>query len=163
MHHLRCCPTQYYSGEIYIVHDILSGQDVVIKLEPVKGKNHTLEHEFNIYRRLGRGTGIPSVHWFGTESSFNAMVIGRLGLSLDQLFVRCNFQFSVNTILLLASQLVSILLHAEKSTTNCSAKICCLQLIHSCNIVHRDLKPSNIVMGFSRDANVTYIIDFGLS
>ena len=37
--------------------------------------------------RLGRGTGIPSVHWFGTESGFNAMVIGRLGLSLDQLFV----------------------------------------------------------------------------
>jgi serine/threonine protein kinase len=163
MHQIHCCPTQYYSGEIYIAHDILSGQDVVVKLEPVKGKNHSLEHEFNIYHSLGRGIGIPSVHYFGTESGFNAMVIDRLGLSLDQLFVRCNFRFSVNTVLRLASQLVSNLLHAGKSSTNCFSKICRLQLIHSRNVVHRDLKPSNIVMGIGSDANVAYIIDFGLS
>jgi len=163
VHHILCCLTQYYLGEIYIAQDILSGLDVVVKLEPVKGKNLTLEHKFNIYHRLGRGVGIPSVHWFGTENGFNGMVIDHLGLSLDQLFVRCNFRFSVNTVLRLASQLVSNLLHTDKSSTNCSAKICRLQLIHTRNVVHRDLKPSNIVMGIGRDANVAYIIDFGLS
>lgn len=120
VHHILSCLTHYYSGEIYIAQDILSGLDVVVKLEPVKGKNLTLEHEFNIYHRLGKGVGIPSVHWFGTENGFNAMVIDRLGLSLDELFVRCNFRFSVNTVLRLASHLVSNLLHAGKSSINCS-------------------------------------------
>jgi hypothetical protein len=110
MHHSPWYLTQNYSGDIYIAHDILLGQDVVVKLEPVEGKNHTLEHKFNVYRKLGRGIGIPSVHWFSTENSFHAMVIGHLGMSLDQLFVRCNFRFSVNTVLQLASQLVSNLL-----------------------------------------------------
>ena len=91
------------------------------------------------------------------------MVIDRLGLLLDELFVQCNFRFSINTVLRLASQLVSYLLHARKSTTNCHVKICCLQFIHSHNFVHQDIKPSNIVMGIGNDANVAYIIDFGLS
>jgi serine/threonine protein kinase len=163
VHHLPCCLTQNYSGEVYIAHDILAGQDVVVKLEPLEGKNHTLEHEFNVYHKLGRGIGIPPVHWFGRENGFNAMVIDRLGLSLDHLFVRCNFRFSINTVLRLASQLVSDLLHARKLTTNCHAKICRLQFIHSRNFVHRDIKPSNIVMGIGDDADVAYIIDFGLS
>jgi hypothetical protein len=106
VHHTPCCLTQDYSGEIYLAHDILSGQDVAIKLEPVEGKHCTLEHEFNVYVKLGRGTGIPRVHWFGIETGFNAMVISRLGRSLDELFVRCKFRFSVNTVLQLASQLV---------------------------------------------------------
>jgi hypothetical protein len=97
-----------YPGEIYLAHDILSEQDVAIKLEPVEGKHHALEHEFNVYLKLGRGTGIPRAYWFGTETGFNAMVISRLGRSLDELFVRCNFRFSVNTVLQLASQLVRI-------------------------------------------------------
>ena len=145
------------------MHNILLGQDVVVKLEPLKGKNHTLEHKFNVYHKLGRGIGIPPIHWFGTENGFNAMVIDRLGLSLDHLFVRCNFWFSINTVLRLASQLVSDLLHTRKSTTNCHAKICHLQFIHSCNFVHQDIRPSNIIMGIGDDANVAYIIDFGLS
>jgi hypothetical protein len=102
----RCCLTQIYPGEIYLARDILSGQDVAIKLEPVEGEHHTLEHKSNVYHKLGRGIGIPHIYWFGTETGFNAMVISRLGPSLEELFVRCNFQFSVNTVLRLASQLV---------------------------------------------------------
>ena len=98
--------TQNFAGEIYLAHDILSGQDVAVKLEPVEGKHRTLEHEFNVYLKLGRGTGIPRVHWFGIETGFNVMVISRLGRLLDELFVRCKFRFSVNTVLQLASQLV---------------------------------------------------------
>lgn len=94
-------------GEIYLAHDVLSGQDVVVKLEPVDGEQHTIEHEFRVYKKLGGGTGIPRVHWFGTESGFNAMAIDYLGQSLDEHFVRCHFRFSVKTVRLITRQLVS--------------------------------------------------------
>ncbi|KIM87799.1 hypothetical protein PILCRDRAFT_3541 [Piloderma croceum F 1598] len=133
-------------GEIYITHDILSGQDVTTKLEPIEGGHFTLEHEFHVYLKLGRGTGIPCIHWFGTEAGFNAVVMCCLGQSLAELFIHCKFQFSVKTVLQLGSQLIS-----------------CLQFIHSHNFIHCDLKPSNIVMGVGKHANVAHIIDFGLS
>jgi hypothetical protein len=73
----------------------------------VEGKDHTLEHEFFVYKKLNRGTGIPLVHWFGTESGFNVMAIDRLGPSLEDLFVRSHFQFTMKTVMLLARQLIS--------------------------------------------------------
>lgn len=89
------------------MRDILSGKPVVLNLEPVEGNDHTLQHEVFVYRKLSRGTGIPLVHWFGTESGFDIMAIDCLGPSLENLFVRSGFQFSIKTILPLARQLVS--------------------------------------------------------
>jgi len=89
------------------VQDILLQQSVMIKLEPLAGMYQTLEHEFLVYKKLSRGIGIPGVHWFGTEAGFNTMVMDGLGQSLDNLFVNCNFQFTLKTVLLLAGQLVS--------------------------------------------------------
>jgi len=89
------------------VQDILLQQSVVIKLEPLAGTYQTLEHEFLVYKKLSGGIGIPGVHWFGTEAGFNVMVMDRLGQSLDNLFVDCDFQFTLKTVLLLAGQLVS--------------------------------------------------------
>ena len=71
------------------------------------GNDHTLEHEFLVYKKLNKGTGIPLVHWFGTESGFNMMVVACLGPSLEKLFVHCSFRFTIKTVLLLAGQLVS--------------------------------------------------------
>ena len=96
-----------YTDDIYFAHDILSRNDVVIKLEPVEGNVHSLGDEFDIYRKLNGGTSIPRVHWFGTESGYNAMAVDRLGKSLEDLFVQCHFKFTTKTILLLAGQLVS--------------------------------------------------------
>jgi predicted Ser/Thr protein kinase len=110
--------TQNNLGEIYLARDVLSGQDVAIKLEPVEEKRHTLEHEFNVYLKLAGGTGIPCVYWFGTETGFNAMAISRLGQSLDKHFVLCKFRFSVNTVLQLASQLVRSDLFRAKTFQN---------------------------------------------
>ena len=71
------------------------------------GRDHTLQHEFFVYKKLNKGTGIPLVHWFGTESGFDVMAIDCLGPSLEDLFVRSGFQFTIKTISLLARQLVS--------------------------------------------------------
>lgn len=92
---------------MYLARDILSEETVVLKLEPVKGGDHTLEHEFSVYKKLNKGVGIPLVHYFGTESGFDVMAIDHLGPSLEDLFVRTNFRFSLKTVLLLARQLVS--------------------------------------------------------
>jgi casein kinase 1 epsilon len=83
-----------------------------MKLEPVEGKDHTLHHEYRVYTQLSGGTGIPSVRWFGMEAGFYAMAIEYLGPSLEDLFVRCRFKFTVKTVSLLAEQLVSYLIPA---------------------------------------------------
>ena len=93
-------------GEAYLAQDILSGKDVVIKLESVHAKQNTIEHEFRVYKKLVGRSGIPRIYWFGTEAGFNAMGMDHLGPSLDVLFVRCHHQFSVTTVLFLARQLV---------------------------------------------------------
>ena len=89
------------------MRDVLLGESVIIKLEPVEGKDHTLYHEHHVYTKLGGGTGIPYVRWFGMESGFHAMVLDCLGPSLEDLFVRCYFKFTVKTVMSLAGQLVS--------------------------------------------------------
>lgn len=73
----------------------------------MKEQNRTLEHEFSVYKRLNRGTGIPLARWFGTDSGFRVMAIDGLGRSLEDFFVRSSLQFPVNIIFSLARQLVS--------------------------------------------------------
>ncbi|KAH9055087.1 casein kinase 1, epsilon, partial [Lactarius deliciosus] len=124
-------------GEVFFAHNILLLQDVMIKLEPLKARQHFLEHEYHVYQKLSGGIGIPCVHWFGTEGGFDAMALDLLGQSLEDLFVSCHFKFTVHTVLLLADQLV-----------------CRLKYIHSHNFIHRDLKPSNIVIGLGTQANI---------
>jgi serine/threonine protein kinase len=106
--YIYSCLAHKCAGRIYLAYDIFSGQDVIMKLEPTKGEHRrALAHEFRVYEKLGGGPGIPRVHWFGTEAGFDAMAIDRLGQSLEDLFVRCEFRFSNKTVSLLARQLVS--------------------------------------------------------
>lgn len=84
----------------------------------MKGKNHTLDHEFGVYTKLRNGIGIPRTHWFGMEAGFDALVIERLGPDLDDLFAQRNFRFSLKTVLLLASQLVSNIFKVEHRLTS---------------------------------------------
>jgi hypothetical protein len=96
-----------YTDDIYFACDILSGNDIVIKLEKVGGNVHTLEDKFQTYMKLKGGTGIPRVHWFGIEAGFDAMAVDCLSQSLEDLFVQCHFKFTIKTVLVLAGQLVS--------------------------------------------------------
>ena len=94
---------------MYFARDILSEESLVIKLEPMEGKDHTLDHKVHVYMKLSGGVGIPHVRWFGMEAGFNAMAVDRLGPSLEDLFVHYHFYFTARTVLLLAGQLVNIL------------------------------------------------------
>lgn len=93
-------------GDIYLGTNIISGEKVAIKLESIKAKHRLLEHESKVYNTLASSVGVPSVHWYGTECAYNAMVLDLLGPSLEYLFNFCNQRFSLKTVLLLADQMV---------------------------------------------------------
>ncbi len=99
-------PNTFALGDIYLGINIISGEEVAIKLESVKAKHPQLEYESKVYKTLAGGVGVPFVRWFGTECDYNAMVLDLLGPSLEDLFNFCNRKFSLKTVLLLADQLV---------------------------------------------------------
>jgi hypothetical protein len=101
-----------FTGDIYLGINIISGEEVAIKLESVKAKHPQLEYESKVYKTLAGGVGVPFVRWFGTECDYNAMVLDLLGPSLEDLFNFCNRKFSLKTVLLLADQLVGFRLFA---------------------------------------------------
>ena len=67
-----------------------------------------VEHEYQVYKNLAGGIGIPAVHWFGTECDYNVLVLECLDPSLEDLFNLCNRKFDLQTVLLLADQLVRV-------------------------------------------------------
>ncbi|GAA6012818.1 hypothetical protein JCM8202_003458 [Rhodotorula sphaerocarpa] len=133
-------------GDIYLGINIISGEEVAIKLESVKAKHPQLEYEAKVYKTLAGGVGVPFVRWFGVECDYNAMVLDLLGPSLEDLFNFCNRKFSLKTSLLLADQLISR-----------------IEYIHSRNFIHRDIKPDNFLMGIGKRGNQVNVIDFGLA
>ncbi|GAW06554.1 ck1 ck1 ck1-d protein kinase [Lentinula edodes] len=133
-------------GDIYLGINIISGEEVAIKLESVKAKHPQLEYESKVYKNIAGGVGVPFVRWFGTECDYNAMVLDLLGPSLEDLFNFCNRKFSLKTVLLLADQLISR-----------------IEYIHSRNFIHRDIKPDNFLMGIGKRGNQVNVIDFGLA
>lgn len=133
-------------GDIYLGINVISGEEVAIKLESVQARHPQLEYEAKVYKALVGGIGIPFVRWYGTECDYNALVIDLLGPSLEDLFNFCNRKFSYKTVLLLADQL-----------------ICRLEFIHAKSFIHRDIKPDNFLMGLGRRGNQVNVIDFGLA
>lgn len=133
-------------GDIYLGTNIISGEEVAIKLENTKAKHPQLEYEAKVYKALSGGVGIPFVRWYGTECDYNAMVIDLLGPSLEDLFNYCNRKFTYKTVLLLADQL-----------------ICRIEYIHARCFIHRDIKPDNFLMGIGRRGSQVNVIDFGLA
>ncbi|OBA24203.1 kinase-like protein [Metschnikowia bicuspidata var. bicuspidata NRRL YB-4993] len=133
-------------GDIYLGTNVISGEEIAIKLENVKAKHPQLEYEAKVYKALSGGVGIPFVRWYGTECDYNAMVIDLLGPSLEDLFNYCNRKFTYKTVLLLADQL-----------------ICRIEYIHARCFIHRDIKPDNFLMGTGRRGSQVNVIDFGLA
>ncbi|XP_022015189.1 casein kinase 1-like protein 10 isoform X1 [Helianthus annuus] len=135
-------------GEIYLGVNVLSGEEVAVKLEYTKTNHPQLLYESKLYKLLQGGTGVPHLKWDGVtvDGEYNAMVIDLLGPSLEDLFNYCNRKLTLKTVLMLADQLINR-----------------VEYMHSKGLVHRDIKPENFLMGLGRNENQVYIIDYGLA
>lgn len=47
-------------GDIYLGRDVNTGEDIAVKLEPVKSRHPQLLYESKLYRVLAGGEGIPN-------------------------------------------------------------------------------------------------------
>lgn len=64
---------------ILVGTNIITEEEVAIKLESVKAKHPQLEYEAKVYKAIAGGVGVPFVRWFGSECDYVAMVIDLLG------------------------------------------------------------------------------------
>ncbi|GMM54522.1 hypothetical protein DAKH74_011380 [Maudiozyma humilis] len=133
-------------GDIYHGTNLVSGEEVAIKMESVRSRHPQLDYESRVYKYLSGGVGIPFIRWYGREGEYNAMVIDLLGPSLEDLFNYCHRTFSYKTVIMLALQM-----------------ICRVQYMHGRSFIHRDIKPDNFLMGAGRRGATVHAIDFGLS
>jgi len=137
-------------GSIYRGENIRTGEIVAIKVEPMSTVSGLLKNETKIYQYLNTclkqnafSQGIPSVKWFGRDTSNYYMVMDMLGESLEAIKERRGC-FSLQTILQIGIQAIKL-----------------IRVIHNYGLMHRDIKPSNFLLGPIGKTNLIYLIDFG--
>ena len=142
-------------GEIHLAYDVNMKVLRAIKFEMANHKNPQLKHEYSVLEQLnkqeGKGgdtfTGVPKVYYFDRlEHKYNFMVMEFLGPSLGDLFQLKERNFGMETVLMLAIQVLSR-----------------IEYIHEKGFLHRDIKPENFVIGLNEKSNLVYLIDYGLS
>lgn len=129
-------------GSIYKGQNIRTKEYVAIKVEPIKNELKLLKNESRIYQYLNGCDCIPTVKWFGKDSSNYYMVINLLGHSLQDLMNKMK-RFTLVFTLKIGIKLIKI-----------------LSIIHEKGLVHRDIKPDNFLFSLTQ-TNQIYLIDFG--
>lgn len=133
-------------GEIYLAKDPQLRTFCVLKLENQKTKHPQLKNEKNVLDLLGDCEGFPRAYDYGTYNEFNFLAMELLGPSLLDMFEFCKNKFTLQTVLLIAIQLIQR-----------------VQELHSKNYIHRDIKPENYLVGIEDKSNFVFMIDFGLA
>ena len=89
---------------IYCAQDLISGQDVAVKLtqDPT-----LLEHEFHVLKNFHGGTRFLQPLWFGRESSYHILVLNNIATPVCDILGMQGGCFSIDSVLALGCQLVS--------------------------------------------------------
>ena len=87
--------------------------------EPTNIDQPKLQHEQSVYKALGKAPGIPQVLWFGVEHGYTTMVTCLLSPSIIHLHSAFDYRLGMNTVLLLAIQLVYIQSHIYQLNLQC--------------------------------------------
>ncbi|CAL8100289.1 unnamed protein product [Calicophoron daubneyi] len=136
-------------GAIFLGVNILTAEEVAVKLERVNARHPQLYFESRVYKVLQGTSGIPRIQYYGLDgvrNAYHALTMDLLGPSLEDLFTFCGRRFTMKTVLMLADQMLWR-----------------LDFIHARNFIHRDIKPDNFLMGIGRSCNKVFLIDFGLA
>jgi len=133
-------------GDIYKGENVITKEEVAIKLESLQTSPPQLFTESKMYNMFSGATGFPTIKWFGQEGDYNVLVMDLLGKSLEDLFVLCQKRFTLKTVLMIGDQMI------ER-----------IEYLHSKGVMHRDIKPDNFVMGTGNQYNIVFIIDYGLT
>ena len=124
-------------GQVYVGKNIFTNENVAIKIESKSKKDSFLFNEYCIYKNLQGGIGIPNIYDYDSNIYFNALVMQKLGPSLEDLFKSCNKKFSLETTLKLGINILSR-----------------LEFIHDRNIIHRDIKPDCFLLGENMNSSI---------
>lgn len=136
-------------GKIFEVENLLTSELLAIKIEKKNNEapdKNFLKYEAIIYNRCRDLKGFPHMRTFGTEESFNYLVIDLLGDSIEKLREKCGGKLKLQTILVLGTQLLNR-----------------LENLHELGIIHRDIKPDNVLIGKQNSSKTFYLIDLGLA
>lgn len=130
-------------GIIYKGQNTRTGENVAIKVEPLKNNTKLLKNESIIYHYLLGLKGIPNVKWFGKDEYNYYMVIDLLGNSLEDIKITRG-TFSLKLVLQVGIQCIDL-----------------LERLHEKKLIHRDIKPDNFLLGIKNNIKQIYLIDFG--
>ncbi|KAF8510644.1 kinase-like domain-containing protein [Hysterangium stoloniferum] len=134
---------------VYAGYHVLSGNHVAIKMETPEDKSdekYTVPYEAQVYKVFGSHPGVPRIRWAGPDGNVHALIMDRVGPTLEHLRRLCRGTFTHRTVTMLALQML------ER-----------VEFAHSRGIIIRDIKPQNFAMGTKSRAHVVQIFDFGHS
>jgi hypothetical protein len=77
--------TSFCLGMVYLGRDIKKRGDVAVKLEIAMEWGSMLKHECNVYQVILGICRIPRMLWKGVERQYNAMVLGHLRQTFEEM------------------------------------------------------------------------------
>ncbi|XP_043108007.1 tau-tubulin kinase 1-like [Puntigrus tetrazona] len=135
-------------GEIYEAYDLLTRENVALKVESAQQPKQVLKMEVAVLKKLQGKNHVCKFIGCGRNDKFNYVVMQLQGRNLADLRrSQPRGTFSMSTTLRLGKQILES-----------------IEAIHSVGFLHRDIKPSNFAMGrLPSTCRKCYMLDFGLA
>ncbi|MCI4382227.1 hypothetical protein PGIGA_G00012520 [Pangasianodon gigas] len=135
-------------GEIYEALDLLTRENVALKVESAQQPKQVLKMEVAVLKKLQGKNHVCKFIGCGRNEKFNYVVMQLQGRNLADLRrSQPRGTFSMSTTLRLGKQILEA-----------------IEAIHSVGFLHRDIKPSNFAMGrLPSTYRKCYMLDFGLA
>ncbi|XP_076869782.1 tau-tubulin kinase 1 isoform X2 [Brachyhypopomus gauderio] len=135
-------------GEIYEALDLLTRENVALKVESAQQPKQVLKMEVAVLKKLQGKNHVCKFIGCGRNDKFNYVVMQLQGRNLADLRrSQPRGTFTMSTTLRLGKQILEA-----------------IEAIHSVGFLHRDIKPSNFAMGrLPSTSRKCYMLDFGLA
>uniref|UniRef100_A0A0P6K5X4 non-specific serine/threonine protein kinase n=1 Tax=Heterocephalus glaber TaxID=10181 RepID=A0A0P6K5X4_HETGA len=135
-------------GEIYDALDMLTRENVALKVESAQQPKQVLKMEVAVLKKLQGKDHVCRFIGCGRNDRFNYVVMQLQGRNLADLRrSQSRGTFTISTTLRLGRQILES-----------------IESIHSVGFLHRDIKPSNFAMGrFPSTCRKCFMLDFGLA